>query len=134
MQIRHQNILKSVLYAIAKSEQPLSPELIADYQEQAKQLPNELAILKLKPKPDNPLFPDYEEAMEKLEAREGDAERNKMFPPKGNNPEERLENISAPSRQTPNITEIAPEVLSSDDPQQKAKQYAPEFYLVLLDR
>ena len=132
---RHEKILRSVLYAIAKAQHPLSPELVTHYQEQAKQLPGQSAVVNIKPKSDNPLFPDYQEAMDRLQALDinpsQEAERNKLFPPKGNIPEKRLENISAPQRQTPNITEIGREVLSSDKPQQTAKQYAPEFYLGL---
>jgi len=130
MNNRQADILRSFLYALAKAQDPIPPEYIAYYREIAQELPKEEAILKLKPLEDNPLYKDYKEGMYQLQDR-GETERNKLFPPKGENPEPRLENISAPSRQTPNISTMAKETLTSANPQQKAQEYPPEDYLVL---
>ncbi|MDJ1178139.1 hypothetical protein PJF56_04610 [Roseofilum sp. BLCC_M91] len=130
MDNRSANILRSFLYALAKAQNPIPAQFMSDYREIAKQLPDKDAILKLKPKEDNPLYADYKEGMYQLQ-NSGETERNKLFPPKGENPKERLENISAPQRQTPNITEMSGEVLNSENPQQKAKENPPEVYLGL---
>jgi len=130
MNNRQANILRSFLYALAKAQDPIPPEYIAYYREIAQELPKEEAILKLKPLEDNPLYKDYKEGMYQLQDR-GETERNKLFPPKGENPKARLENISAPPRQTPNVSQMTGGVLNSDNPQQKAKENPPEYYLGL---
>jgi hypothetical protein len=144
MNSQEAKILRASLYALAKAKSPIPTQLIDEFRSLAQKLPDEDEILKFEEhlSSNSLLSKHYEEGMQKQQKEEviprTEKEKNKHCPPPsqsqgrssaGQSLEQ--ENICAPIRQTPNITDIFTETFAGNDPEKNIKQNLPDDYLGL---
>ena len=138
-------ILRASLYALAKAQTPIPAQLIDEFRTLAEKLPDEDATLKFEDQslsPHSLLFKDYQEGMQKQQIEEAipnkETEKNKHSPPPSQSKvmsstvqSLEQENICAPIRQTPNVTDICKGASKKDDPEKEIKQHPPDYYLTI---